>query len=107
MAPVPKLQLLIAVEVIIRRRRRTPACDRAVLARPYLRSLRPVRMPGARIEIAELLIQNLIELGKELDHVLVRVAVIDRDIVAGTMTQGSPDDRDLVLREHIAAVLDG
>src|SRR5713226_6301651 len=100
-------KLLVAVEVIIRGRRRTPAGDGAVLAAPDLWSLRTVRMPGTWIEIAELLIQDLIELGKEFDHVLIRVAMIDRDVVSGAMAQRSPDDRDLVMREHIAAVLDG
>ena len=63
-------------------------------------------MPGPWIEIAQLLIQHLIELGKELDHVPIGVAVIDRDIVTGTVAQRSPDDRNLVLGQYIAAMLD-
>src|SRR5437879_3250225 len=100
-------ELLIAIEVIIRGGWRTPAGDGAVFAAPDLWPLRTVRMPRPWIEIAELLIQDLIELGKEFDHVLIRVAMIDRDVVSGAMAQWPPNDRDLVMREHIAAVLHG
>src|SRR4051812_13065323 len=98
--------LLIPIEVIVRRGRRAPAGDRAVFPAPYLWSLRTVRMPGTRIEKAEFLVQHLVELGKELDHVLVGIAVVDRDIVSGAVAQRSPDDRDAVMREHIATLLD-
>src|SRR5262245_54668682 len=101
--PVP---LVIVVQVIVRRGRRAPAGNRAVILAPDLRPLRTVRVPGTRIEEAELLVQDLIELGEELDHVLIRIAMIDRHVVSGTVAQRSPDDRDAVLREHVAAVLD-
>src|SRR6476619_4176915 len=101
-----RADLLVPIEMIVRRGRRAPAGDRAVFPAPYLWSLRTVRMPGARGEKAELLVQHLVELGKELDHVLVGIAVVDRDIVSGAVAQRSPDDRDAVMREHIATLLD-
>src|ERR1700716_2265744 len=92
--------------MIIRSGWRPPARDRAIFAAPHFWPLRTIRMPGPRIEIAEFLVQHLVELGEELDHVLVRIAVVDRDIVSGTMTQRPPDDRDAVMRQHIATLLD-
>jgi hypothetical protein len=44
-------------------------------------------MPGPRIKIAELLVENLIELGEEL----IRVAVVDGNVVAGAMAQRGSD----------------
>ncbi len=78
---------------------------RAVGAGPNFRPLRLVLVPGARIEDADLLVQNLVELGEELDHLLVGIAMIDRHVVPGAVPQRSPDDRDAVLRKHVAAVL--
>src|SRR5207248_7136759 len=84
---------------------RAPAGDCAVILAPDLGPLRTVRVPGTRIEEAELLVQDLIELGEELDHVLVGIAMIDRHVVSGAVPQRSPDDRDAVLRKHVATVL--
>src|SRR6266568_5551402 len=86
-------------------RRRTPTGDRAVGAAPHLWSLRLVLVPGARIEDADLLIQNLVKLGEELDHLLIGIAVIDRYVVPGAVPQRPPDDRDAALRKHVAAIL--
>src|SRR6476619_6516428 len=101
-----RADLLVPIEMIVRRGRRTPAGDRAVFPAPYLWSLRTVRMPGARIEKAELLVQHLVEFGKELDHALVGIAVVDRDIVSGAVSQRSPDDRDAVMRFFIESHVD-
>src|SRR5262249_32492430 len=98
--------LFIRVHMPVGARRRAPAGLRAVGARPYLRPLRLILMPGARIEDADLLIQNLIKLGKELDHLLIGIAMVDRHVVSRSMAQRAPDDRDAVLRKHIAAVLE-
>src|SRR5262245_62489168 len=62
------LPLLLRIHVPVGARRRPPACDRAVGAAPHLGPLRLVLVPRARVEDADLLIQNLIELGDELDH---------------------------------------
>src|SRR5215470_2089316 len=98
-------RLLIRVHVPVGAWRRAPAGDRAVGAAPHLRALWLVLVPGARIEDADLLIQNLIKLGEELDHLLIGIAMIDRYVVAGAVAQRPPDDRDAVLRKHVAAVL--
>src|SRR5437870_5338114 len=73
-----------------------------LLGVPHLGFLRPVAMPGARVKIATLLVQHLVELGEELDHLFVRIAVIDRDVVAGAVTHRSPGDFDPALAEHVA-----
>src|SRR5262249_36937774 len=86
-------------------RRRTPAGNAAVRPRPDLRTLRLILVPRARIEEAKVLVQKLVELGKELDHLSVRIAVIDRDVVSGAVPQRTPDDRYPVERKYVAAVL--
>src|SRR5262245_5439024 len=86
-------------------RRRAPAGDRAVGAAPHLRPLRLVLVPGARVEDADLLIQNLIQLGEELDHLLIGIAMIDRHVVPRAVAQRPPDDRNAILRKHVTAVL--
>src|SRR5256714_10853599 len=56
----------------------------AGLARgPPLGPLRRVMMPGPRLEITELFVLHLIELAEELDHLLVRIAVVGRNVMAG------------------------
>src|SRR5690242_5442237 len=85
---------------------RAPAGDRAVGACPHLRALRLVLVPGAWIEDADLLIQDLIKLGEELDHLLIGIAMINRHVVSRAVAQRAPDDRDTVLREDIAPVLE-
>src|SRR5438105_3164072 len=94
----PYASHLGAVE--LRRRRRTP--DARVTGRPELGPLRRVMMPRPRLEVAELLVLHLVELTEKLDHLLVRIAVIGRDIVAGTMAQRSPDDGNPPLPHHLA-----
>ena len=89
---------LCAVEV--RRGWRTPHAGRS--RRPAFRALRGVVMPRARLEITKLLVLHLIELAEELDHLLVLVAVVCRDVMPGTMPQWSPDDGDPLLAHHVA-----
>src|SRR6266436_1420546 len=62
-------------------------------------------MPGARLEIAELLILHLVELAEELDHLLILVAMVSGDVVSRAVPQRTPDDRDLFLTHHLARVL--
>jgi hypothetical protein len=62
-------------------------------------------MPGARIEITQLLVLHLVELGVELYHPVVGVAVEGRDVVAGPEPHRPPDDRDFPLPEQVAGVL--
>ena len=61
-------------------------------------------MPGARLEIAELLISHLVEFAEQLDDLIVGLAIIDRNVVAGAVAHRSPDDVDLVLGEDVAGV---
>src|SRR5271166_875523 len=84
----------------IRRGGRTP--DAGMAGGPALGSLRGVVMPRARLEIAELLVLHLVELAEELDDLLIRIAMVGRDVVTGAMTQRSPDDRDLLLAHQLA-----
>src|SRR5579884_3458070 len=76
----------------IRQRRRAP--DVGLAGFPGFRPLRRVVMPGPRLEIAELLVDHLVELAEELDDLVVRIAVVGGDVVAGAVAQRSPDDRD-------------
>ena len=62
-------------------------------------------MPGPRIEIAELLVLHLVELDVELDGVLVRIAVIGGDVVAGPVPHRPPQQPDVLMREHLAGGL--
>src|ERR1700682_554825 len=87
----------------IRRRRWAP--DIGLAALPGFRPLRRVLMPGPRLEIAEVLVHHLVELAEEFDHLIVGIAVIGGDVVAGAVAQRSPDDRDLALAEPVAGLL--
>src|SRR5208282_3424734 len=87
----------------IRRGRRAP--DGGVAALPGFWPLRRVLMPRPRLEIAELLVQHLVELAKKFDDLVVRIAVVGGDVVAGPMAQRSPDDRDFALAEQVAGIL--
>src|ERR1700719_3489977 len=58
----------------IRRRRRAP--DVGLAALPGLWPLRGVLMPRPRLEIAEVLVDHLVELAEEFDHLVVGIAVI-------------------------------
>ena len=64
-----------------------------------------VLVPRPRIEIAQLLVLHLVELGIDLDHLIVGVAVERRDVVAGPEPHRPPDDRDVLLAEQIAGAL--
>ncbi len=44
---------------------------------PDFRALRPILVPGARVEIAEFLVSHAVHLGEHLDDVAVGVAMID------------------------------
>src|SRR5262245_22207769 len=83
---------LIPVAMKVLGRRRAP--HGRLAGRPHLGPLRLVVMPGARLEVAELLVEHLIHFAEEFDHVVVVIAVVGRDVVAGSVAQRSPDDRD-------------
>ena len=70
---------LLALADVFRRRRRAPDVARLL---PHLGLLRTVAVPGPRIEIAELLVEHLVELGEQLDDLVVRIAVIGVEVVA-------------------------
>jgi hypothetical protein len=91
----------IPVAQEIRRRRRAPHVG-DLLGVPDLGPLRAIVVPGPRIEIAELVVLHLVELGVELDHPVVVVAVEGGEVVPGAKTHRPPDDRNLPLAEKIA-----
>src|SRR5262249_20524723 len=72
---------------------------------PHLRPLRPVLVPGTRVEIAERLVLHEVHLAEELDPNLIRVAVIDRDVVADDVAAGPPNQMDVVRGEPFAGSL--
>src|SRR5581483_10744444 len=74
----PPTRGLLALAQIFRRRRHAPDVARTF---PHLRLLRPVAVPGPRIEITEVLVEHLVELGEQLDDLVVRIAVIGVDVV--------------------------
>src|SRR5580692_3136540 len=93
---------LIPRPMKIRRRRRAPNIGLAAL--PGFRPLRRVLMPGPRLEIAEVLVDHLVELAEEFDHLIVRIAVIGGEVVTGPVAQRPPDDRNFPLAEQIAGI---
>src|SRR5580704_13837146 len=94
---------LIPCPMKIRQRRRAP--DIGLAALPGFRPLRRVLMPGPRLEVAEVLVDHLVELAEELDHLIVGVAVVGGDVVPWPMAQRAPDDRNLALAEQVAGIL--
>ena len=87
----------VAAAVEIRGRRRAPIAGLAGF--PGLRPLRRVLMPWPRLEIAEFLVDHLIEFAEEFDDLIVRIAMIGGDVVPGAVAQRPPDDRDFLLPE--------
>src|SRR5262249_45587363 len=73
----PRRRAIASVRAV---RHRPPPVRRRIVA-PHLRSLRPVLVPGARLEKAELLVVHLVHLAEEFDHHAVRTLMIDRDVV--------------------------
>src|SRR6478736_5990940 len=85
----------------VRGRRRPPHVgDLAGL--PDLGPLRAVVVPRPRIEVAELLVLHLVELGVELDHPVVVVAVEGGDVVPRPKPHRSPDDRNFPFTKQVA-----
>ena len=87
------LRVLLALADVIRRRRRAP--DVADLV-PHLRHLRTIAVPRPRIEIAELLVEHLVEFGEQLDDLVVRIAVIGVDVVARPVPARAPGELDVL-----------
>src|SRR5262249_22537653 len=73
---------------------------------PHLLPLRPILVPGARVEIGERLVLHEVHLAEELDPNLIRVAVIDGDVVADDEAAGPPNQMNVVLGEPFAGSLD-
>src|SRR5689334_10159957 len=85
----PGLSGVLAPKV---RHRQRPPQRRRHFRVPDFWPLRRVVVPGARVEVAELLVLELVELDVELDVLVVGVAVVDRDVVAGPMPHRPPVD---------------
>src|ERR1700690_1321431 len=65
-----------------------------------------IAMPRPRLEIAEVLIQHLVEFGEHFDDRVIGIAVICVDIVTGAMTARTPDNGNFLGAEEIARRLD-
>src|ERR1051325_11995366 len=89
----------------VRHRQRSPQ-GRRHLGVPDFWPLRRVVVPRARVEIPEFFVLELIELDVELDVLVVRIAMIDRDVVAGPVPHRPPIYGDFTQREQLAGVLD-
>ena len=74
-------------------------------ALPDLWSLRVVFMPGARLEIAEFLVQHLIHLGVKFDDLVVWITMIDEDVVAYAVSPWPPDYRHVLPAKVVAGSL--
>src|ERR1700719_232953 len=92
---------LLSLPQIIGRGRRAPDVARRRRA-PHFRALRTVAVPQPRIEIAERLVHHLVELGEQLDDLVVGIAVICEDVVARPVAARTPDDRNVLAAEEIA-----
>ena len=75
---------------------------RSVGAAPCRGILRVALVPGPRIPITEGLFLHLIEFGVELDDVVVRIAMIDENIMTDTMASWSPYNRVFRPAENVA-----
>src|SRR5262249_12174376 len=98
----PRGRAIAAVRAV----RHRPPPVRGRVVSPDLGPLRPVLMPGPRLEKAELLVGHLIHFAEKLDHHAVGTLVIDGDVVADNVAQRAPGQLDLVLGEEIAGSLD-
>src|SRR2546430_7175938 len=72
---------------------------------PHFRPLRSVLVPRTRVEIAKRLVLHQIHFAEELDPHLIRVAVINRDVVPDDVTAGTPNQMDIVFGEPFAGSL--
>ena len=57
---------------------------------PYFRSLWEVFVPGTRFKVAQVFVEHDIQLGEQFDDLLVRVVVIGKDVVTGSVAPWSP-----------------
>ena len=62
-------------------------------------------MPGPRLEVAELLVFHLVELGEQLGDQSVGTAVVGEEIVADAVTSWTPKNLVAVLAQEIAGAL--
>ena len=63
---------------------------------PDLGPLRAVTVPRPRFEIAEFFVGHAIEIEEQFDDLSIRIAMVDRDIVAGSVPDRPPQDLDSV-----------
>ena len=72
---------------------------------PYFRSLWEVFVPGTRFKVAQVFIEHNIQLGEQFDDLLVRVVVISKDVVTGSVAAWPPEQRDAMPGKVIARLL--
>ena len=72
---------------------------------PYFWSLWEVFVPGTRFEVAQVFIEHQIQLGKQLDDLLVGIVVVGKDVVASSVAPWSPEQRDVMPGKMVARLL--
>src|SRR5918994_1392590 len=90
--------MLLPLADVVRVRRHAP--DDAPVV-PHLRPLRMVAVPRPRIEVAERLVEHLVELGEQLDDLIVRIAMVGVDVVARPVPPRPPGEIDVLRAEEV------
>ncbi len=62
-------------------------------------------MPGTRFKVAQVFVEHDIQLGEQLDDLLVRVVVIGKDVVTSSVATWPPEQRDVMPEKVIACLL--
>src|SRR5580700_10200263 len=65
-----------------------------------------IAMPRPRLEITDVFVEHLVELGEHLNDLIIGIAVIGIDIMPGAVAARAPDDRNVLAAEKIARRLD-
>ncbi len=72
---------------------------------PYLGSLWEVFVPGTRFKVTQVFVEHDIQLGEQFDDLPLRVVVIGKDVVTGTVAAWPPEQRDAMPGKVIACPL--
>ena len=99
------IQAIRSVEEAVRRGDAPEVRGHRVL-RPDLRLLRPVAVPRAGLEVAELLVVHPVQLGEELGQVAVGIVVIGEEVMPDAVATRAPHERITMGGEIVAGGLD-
>ena len=72
---------------------------------PDFRSLWNVFVPGTRFKVGQVFVEHDIQLGEQFDDLLVGIVVIGKDVVTGSVTAWSPEQRNVMPGKVIARLL--